>query len=82
MKKKEVSNIAFSKVTRQKIFDNANGKCQKCNKKLVFENHTEGKRGSWEAHHKTSVASGGKDIASNGKALCLNCHKRTNTYGR
>jgi len=78
----EVNRIAFTKETKEKIYDNAHGKCQSCNKQIVFANHTEGKRGSWEAHHKTSVSSGGKDIASNGKALCLDCHKKTYTYGR
>ncbi|MDR2943488.1 MAG: HNH endonuclease [Methanosarcinales archaeon] len=78
----EVNSIAFTKETKQKIFDNAGGKCQKCDKQLSRENHQEGQRGAWDAHHKTSVASGGKDIASNGKALCLKCHKETPTYGR
>ena len=74
--------MAFSVATRKTIFDNAGGKCEKCGKQIVLNNHTEGERGAWEAHHKTSVASGGKDIASNGKALCLDCHKATRTYGR
>ena len=74
--------MAFSSDTKRKIFDNANGKCEKCGKQIVFDNHTEGQYGAWEAHHKISVASGGSDTASNGKALCLDCHKATLTYGR
>jgi cytochrome c553 len=34
------------------------------------------------AHHKTAVASGGSDNASNGEALCIRCHQNTGTYGR
>ncbi len=33
----------------------------------------------WEAHHKVAVASGGQDILSNCKVLCLDCHKKTYT---
>lgn len=69
--------MAFSEETREKIFNNANEKCESCGKQLVLRNHQEGEYGAWEAHHKTSVASGGTDSASNGKALCLNCHKAT-----
>jgi len=74
--------MAFSEETKRRIFDNAGGKCEKCGKQLVFGNRTEGERGAWNAHHKTAVSSGGKDIASNGKALCIECHKSTYTYGR
>jgi hypothetical protein len=74
--------MAFSTSTKEKIFTKANGKCEKCNKQIVLKNHTEGERGAWSAHHKTSVASGGKDIPSNGKALCVSCHKDTYTYGK
>lgn len=73
--------MVFSSETRQKIFDNAGGRCEKCGKQIVFANHYQGERGAWQAHHKISVASGGRDIASNGKALCLECHKGTYTYG-
>jgi hypothetical protein len=73
--------MSFSDSVRREIFDNAKGRCEKCKKEIVFGNHEEGLRGAWDAHHKTSVKSGGKDITSNGKALCLACHKETNTYG-
>ncbi len=74
--------MAFSDKTKLEIFEKANGKCEACGKQLVFDNHTEGERGAWHAHHKTSVASGGEDVASNGKALCLDCHKKTKTFGK
>ena len=73
--------MAFSDEAKREIFDNANGKCERCGEELVFENHTEGERGAWEAHHRTAVSSGGSDAPSNGEALCLDCHKKTRTYG-
>ena len=66
--------MAFSKRKEKKIFDNAGGKCEKCGKQIVFENRTKGERGAWNAHHKNHVSSGGSDTASNGKALCIDCH--------
>jgi len=74
--------MGFSSETRQKIFDNAGGRCEKCGKLLSRNNYLPGERGAWHAHHKTSVASGGTDAASNGKALCLDCHQETYTYGK
>jgi len=74
--------MPFSAETREKIFHNAGCKCEKCGKQIVLKNHEEGQRGAWEAHHRTSVRSGGKDIASNGEALCLDCHRKTRTYGK
>ncbi|MFX7845422.1 HNH endonuclease, partial [Acinetobacter baumannii] len=47
-----------------------------------FSNHEEGQWGAWEPHHRVSKASGGSDCASNGEALCLDCHKKTYTYGK
>ena len=73
--------MAFSTKAKQEIFDNAHGKCERCGKKLVFDNHNEGERGAWEAHHRVAVHSGGSDLPSNGEALCLDCHKKTRTYG-
>lgn len=35
----------------------------------------------WEAHHRTSQAAGGEDVASNCEILCLDCHRATRTYG-
>ena len=74
--------MAFSKATKDEIFNRAGGKCERCCKQLVRDNHMEGERGAWEAHHKTSLHSGGNDVPSNGEALCLDCHKKTRTYGK
>ncbi|MGL4981487.1 MAG: HNH endonuclease [Treponemataceae bacterium] len=69
--------MSFTEKDREEIFKNAKGKCESCGKQLIESNHTEGGKGAWEAHHKTSKASGGSDCPSNGKALCLDCHKDT-----
>jgi|GEM_PF-1918483 len=74
--------MAFSNTDKLKIFRNAGRECEKCSKSLVYHNHHQGERGAWHAHHKIAVQSGGKDIPSNGQALCISCHKTTRTYGR
>lgn len=75
--------MAFSDETKRKIFYNAGGRCEAsgCDRKLVYENHEEGEDGAWEAHHIISEKIGGSDSLSNGKALCLECHKKTKSYG-
>lgn len=73
--------MAFSEIVKWEAFRRAGGHCESCGKELVWHNHNEGERGAWEAHHKTSVAAGGQDVLSNCKVLCLECHKRTYTYG-
>jgi HNH endonuclease. len=74
--------MPFPDSVKEQIFAKAHGKCEGCRKQLVLSNHTEGERGAWDAHHKISVRAGGKNVVSNGKALCLDCHKMTRTYGR
>ena len=83
--------MAFSQSVIKQAWDRAGGKCEcrrktcghgaRCNKQLVWENHSEGERGAWEAHHVTAVASGGSDTLSNCEILCLDCHKNTRSYG-
>lgn len=82
--------MAFSESTKTEIFNNSGGRCQ-CTRQHQGQTdspHHGGRctktftrYGSWEAHHKTAVSSGGKDIASNGEALCMKCHQLTQTYG-
>jgi len=66
--------MAFSETTKQAAFDRAGGKCEKCGKKVTM--------GTCEAHHKTSVNSGGSDALSNCMILCPPCHQATRTYGK
>ena len=49
--------MAFSKSDKDEIFKHAHGKCERCGKLLCRDNHDEGERGAWEAHHKTSLKS-------------------------
>ncbi len=76
--------MAFSEETKREIFNNASGRCQAkgCGVQLIYNHHDENQNGAWEAHHITPVSEGGKDTASNGKALCLKHHKETPSYGR
>ena len=81
--------MAFSEDTIKKAWQRADGKCEcrrsshnhpytRCNKELVWENRgRESGRGSWEAHHKTSIQSGGDDSLSNCEILCWDCHSLT-----
>jgi 5-methylcytosine-specific restriction endonuclease McrA len=73
--------MAFSEEVKKQIFEDADSECEECGKQLVFSNHDEGEKGAWEAHHIVAVSDGGKDTAGNGKALCLDCHKKTKSYG-
>ena len=70
--------MAFSDEVKKEAFKRAGGKCERCKKELVWENNgRETGRGAWEAHHKTSVDSGGSDALSNCLVLCWECHKNT-----
>lgn len=83
--------MAFSESVKDEIYKNSGGRCQ-CNRQHQGKNdapHHGGRcfktftryGGAWQAHHIVSVRSGGKDIASNGEALCIKCHELTETYG-
>ncbi len=82
--------MAFSEETKNEIFRKSGGRCEckrlhpgmsaphhggRCS--TTFTRHG----GQWEAHHIVAIKSGGNDAASNGEALCLQCHKLTETYG-
>ena len=73
--------MGFSAETIFKAFIRASGCCEYCGAKLDWNNHREGQRGAWEAHHKIAQKDGGSDNLSNCKILCLNCHKNTDSYG-
>ncbi|MDR3667474.1 MAG: HNH endonuclease [Ignavibacteriaceae bacterium] len=76
--------MAFSQETKDKAYIRAGGKCE-CTRK-VCSHHT-GRcnarlANDWHAHHITAVASDGPDSLSNCEALCIKCHKNTQSYGR
>lgn len=74
--------MSFSTVVIDYAWKRAKGQCESCGKQLSWQNRGREGRGKWEAHHKTSVASGGSDTCSNCKILCFECHKQTRTFGR
>lgn len=74
--------MGFSDSVIEQAWERSGGYCEKCGKMLVHDNHEEGERGAWEAHHIKAQSDGGKDILSNCRILCLDCHKRTRSYGR
>jgi len=71
----EENNTGFDEETKRKIFSNANGRCEYCGVKLVFDNHVEGLVGAWDPHHVIPKKDGGDNSVGNGAALCLDCHK-------
>lgn len=74
--------MSFPESVRLEIFTRAHGRCEKCGKQLCYENHFRGERGAWQAHHIVSPESGGTNVASNGMALCLDCHVNRTEYGK
>ena len=72
----------FSEEVVKKAWERANMCCENCGKKLVWNNHEEGERGAWEAHHITPKSHGGTGDLSNCEILCLECHKHTKSYGK
>jgi len=75
--------MAFPQSVIDDAWRRAGGKCEctrsscghtgRCNKALTAHN--------WHAHHKTAVEKGGSDTLSNCEALCISCHKNTQSYG-
>ncbi len=84
--------MAFSQSVVDAAWIRSGGKCEctrsshghsiRCNKTLSYDNRgKDGNWGAWEAHHKLSVAAGGSDNLSNCEILCIDCHKKTGSYG-
>lgn len=84
--------MAFSQTVVDTAWNRSGGKCEctrtshghsgRCNKSLIYANRgQDGKVGAWEAHHIVSIKSGGSDNLSNCEILCIECHKKTGTYG-
>jgi 5-methylcytosine-specific restriction endonuclease McrA len=82
--------MAFSETIKDQAFARSGGRCECARQHPGRLNapHNGGRcsatftrQGSWEAHHKTAVAAGGSDSLSNCEALCVTCHRLTDTYG-
>lgn len=77
--------MPFSESTKAEILANAGSRCEctrQCAHHLGRRCNTYLTAGNWEAHHKTAESVGGKDVTSNGEALCVPCHKNTQSFGR
>jgi len=77
--------MAFSEETKQAALKRAGGRCEcrrlACHVHATVYCGTTLVAGRWHAHHKTAVAAGGSDALSNCEALCIPCHKQTQTFG-
>ena len=77
--------MAFSDSVKDQAFKRSGGQCE-C-RRYSHTNHS-GRctatitRHSAEYHHVTAVAAGGHDGLSNCEALCVTCHRQTDSYGR
>lgn len=70
--------MPFSDDVVRAAWQRAKGKCEKCNKELVWSNRgRESGVGAWEAHHITPVERRGSDDLQNCKILCWPCHEKT-----
>jgi hypothetical protein len=70
------SRKEFSDETVENAWNEADGRCEKCDKELVWENRgRENGRGCWEAHHKDGNSENNKE--KNCRILCWECHKKT-----
>jgi hypothetical protein len=72
----------------KQAWDRSGGKCEckrtghghygRCNKPLVWSKRGKEESGGWEAHH---IDSNGPPTLSNCEILCIECHKKTGSYG-
>lgn len=87
--------MAFSDFTVRQAWTRSGGRCEcqrvththgylnRCTRMLSWNQRgNDNSIYGWEAHHKTAVASGGSDALSNCEILCIECHKKTKSYGR
>jgi 5-methylcytosine-specific restriction endonuclease McrA len=75
--------MAFPEEVKKAAYNRAGGKCEctrsgcnhsgRCNASLS---------GGWHAHHIHASSLDGHDGLSNCEALCIPCHKNTQSYGR
>ena len=74
--------MGFQNFDVRMIFYAVNGKCERCGKKLDFDQRGRvyGDNG-WEAHHKKAASKTGTDNFTNIEILCYACHKKTSSFG-
>ena len=87
--------MAFSDLTVRQAWMRSGGRCEcqrsthghtytgRCPQRLLWnERGNDRSPCGWEAHHKTAASVGGSDSLSNCEILCIECHKKTSSYGR
>ena len=87
--------MAFSIITVMKAWQRSGGRCEccrishghgytgRCTQRLLWNQRgNDNSPFGWEAHHVTASSSGGSDTLSNCEILCIECHKKTGSYGR
>ena len=87
--------MAFSDLTVRQAWLRSGGRCEcqrtthghnytgRCSQRLIWQQRgNDNSASGWEAHHKIAVSSGGTDNLSNCEILCMECHKKTDSYGR
>jgi hypothetical protein len=70
--------MAFSAKVIGDAWRRAKGCCERCGKKIVWDNRGREDRGCWEAHHKSA---NDQDVLSNCEILCFDCHRKTRSFG-
>ena len=70
------SKRSFTPAQMEDIFDNSNGKCYFCHKKLVYGNFEKGDRGAWHCDHLIPFSRGGVSTVANGVAACFSCNSK------
>lgn len=84
---------AFDDLTVKKAFKRSGGRCEctntscghtgQCSARFAFDDRaTSDDESGWQAHHIKAQADGGSDAGSNGRILCVPCHKNTESFGR
>ena len=70
--------MGFKQKDIEFVFNNiAKGRCQCCDKKLIFSNREQDKKGAWHAHHVLPLSKGENNSIQNMAILCINdenCH--------
>jgi len=70
--------MAFTEENVKKRFNFSQGKCECCERELVWKQRDRGIEGSWHAHHVVPKSTIDDDTLSNMAILCtdepINCH--------
>lgn len=87
--------MAFSDLVVIQAFRRSGGRCEctrdehkysysgRCTRRLLWDQRgNDNSAYGWEAHHIIAESKGGSDKLDNCEILCIECHKKTPSYGR